>query len=152
MHEWDRGIIEAKFHREDTKAILHIPLSRWHVPDAILWLPNKIGVYSVKSSYNTTRTLSREVLGLEESSGQIMGVWSGQSCGNSIYLIKLRCLDERYARIFCQLEKIWFVKELLRMVLVNSINKLLSQCFKFCGNVGWLKMFGLKAKYICRRV
>jgi len=69
VHEWDRGIIEAKFHREDTKAILRIPLSRRHVPDAILWLPNKIGVYSVKSSYNTSRTLSREVLGLEESSG-----------------------------------------------------------------------------------
>lgn len=68
MHEWDRGIIEAKFCREDAKAILRIPLSRRHVPDAISWLPNKIGVHSVKSSNNTARMLSREVNGLEESS------------------------------------------------------------------------------------
>ena len=42
-HEWDRGVLDAKFHRNDVEAILQIPLSRRHVPDTIIWLPNKNG-------------------------------------------------------------------------------------------------------------
>lgn len=61
MYEWVRGIIEGK-------AILHIFLSRRTIPDSILWLPNEIGVYSIKSSYNTAKMLSIEVNSLEESS------------------------------------------------------------------------------------
>ena len=68
VHDWDRGVLAAKFHREDVEAILRVPLSRRQVPDAIMWLPNKNGVYSVKSCYHMARLLSQEVGGLEESS------------------------------------------------------------------------------------
>ena len=68
-HEWDQGVLDAKFHRNDVEAILQIPLSRRHVPDTIMWLPNKNGAYSVKSGYHMARTISREVRGREESSG-----------------------------------------------------------------------------------
>ena len=68
-HGWDRGVIGRKFHREDADAICHIPLSRRSIPDLLVWLPNKNGVYSVKSSYYIARGLSRERDGMEESSG-----------------------------------------------------------------------------------
>ena len=62
-------MIGRKFHRKDADAICHIPLSRRSIPDLLVWLPNKNGVYSVKSSYYIARGLSRERDGMEESSG-----------------------------------------------------------------------------------
>ena len=61
-------MIGRKFHREDADAICRIPLSRRSIPDLLVWLPNKNGVYSIKSSYHITRGLSRERDGMEESS------------------------------------------------------------------------------------
>ena len=42
-HGWDRGLVGVKFHREDAKAILRIPLSHRNIPDSIVWLPIKMG-------------------------------------------------------------------------------------------------------------
>lgn len=64
-HDWDCGVIATNFHRDDVEAIVRVPLSRRHIPDAIMWLPNKNGEYSVKSSFQ-----SKEDCGLGESSGR----------------------------------------------------------------------------------
>lgn len=58
-----------KFHREDAEAILRIPLSQSNIPNSLVWLPNKDGVYMVKSGYFIARGLSSEMDGREESSG-----------------------------------------------------------------------------------
>ena len=68
--DWDRGVLTTKFHRKDMEAIIKIPLSRRQVPDSIMWLPNKKGIYMVKSRYHMARLLSQEVDGLEGSSGR----------------------------------------------------------------------------------
>jgi len=60
-------VLVAKFHRDDVEAILWVPLSGRHVSDAIMWLPNKSGVYSMKYGYHMARMISREVGGWEES-------------------------------------------------------------------------------------
>lgn len=62
-------MLDAKFHRYDVEALLQIPLSRRHVLDTIMWLPNKNGAYSVKSGNHMATMISREVGGREESSG-----------------------------------------------------------------------------------
>ena len=52
---WRRDFTVANFHKEDADAILRIPLSHRHTPDAILWLHNERGVYYVKSGYHVAR-------------------------------------------------------------------------------------------------
>ena len=70
-------MIREKFSRDDTEAIIRIPLSRRDVPDTVVWLPNKDGVYSVRLGYGIARLLSKETNGMEESSsGQNRGlIW-----------------------------------------------------------------------------
>ena len=68
-HEWDRGLIGAKFTREDVEAILHILLSRRDRRDSVVWLPNEDGVCSVKSGCCIARLLSRAMNGMEGSFG-----------------------------------------------------------------------------------
>lgn len=59
-HDWDRGFLAANFHREDVDAIARVPLSRRYVSEALMWLPNKKGKYSVKSGYNLRRIVEWE--------------------------------------------------------------------------------------------
>ena len=47
------------FEKEDAKAICRIPLSRRYVEDSIVWLPNKKGLFTIKSAYKVTRELMR---------------------------------------------------------------------------------------------
>lgn len=54
--------------QKDMEAILQVPLSRRQAPNAIMWLPNKNGVFLVKSCYHMTRLLSQKVGGSKESS------------------------------------------------------------------------------------
>ena len=68
VHEWDWGLIREKFFGDDEEAILHIPLSKRDVPDTIVWLPNKDGIYSVKSRYYIAGLLAKEMNGIEGSS------------------------------------------------------------------------------------
>ena len=68
VHEWDRGLIRENFSRDDADAILRIPLSRRDVPDKIVWLPNKDGLYSIKSEYYIVGLLAKEINGMEGSS------------------------------------------------------------------------------------
>ena len=51
------------------EAILRLPLSHIHAPDAIVWLHNKRGVYSVKSGYNVARQVFKTEVWAESSSG-----------------------------------------------------------------------------------
>ena len=46
---WDRELITAKFHKEDTEAILRIPLCRRYAPDFLFWFHTKSGEYTVRS-------------------------------------------------------------------------------------------------------
>lgn len=75
--EWDRELIEAKFHREDAEAILCLPLSRRHASDLLIWLHTKNGEYSVRSGYHVARELSRQESNKGESSRADYGglVW-----------------------------------------------------------------------------
>ena len=45
------------FYKEDAEAICRIPLSRRDVDDSILQLPNKKGLFTVKSAYKVARVL-----------------------------------------------------------------------------------------------
>ena len=47
------------FYKEDAEAICRIPLSRRDVDDSILQLPNKKGLFIVKSTYKVARELLR---------------------------------------------------------------------------------------------
>ncbi|XP_023873343.1 uncharacterized protein LOC111985934 [Quercus suber] len=70
---WDREMVEAKFHRSDAEAILHIPLSHRYVPDMIYWLHTKDGEYSVKSGYHIARLISKQDADVGESSREVTG-------------------------------------------------------------------------------
>ena len=50
----------TSFHREDAEAICKIPLSHRHVPDSVLWLHNRKGVYSVRFDYHVARRVMRK--------------------------------------------------------------------------------------------
>ena len=57
---WDRHLIETKFQKGDAEAILRIPLSRRMVADSLFWIPNRDGVYSVKSGYRVACKIMKE--------------------------------------------------------------------------------------------
>ena len=74
---WRRDFIVAKFHKEDADAILRIPLSHRHTQDAIVWVHNKRGVYSVKSGYHVAKQSLKNEDWAECSSGpKGSQVWS----------------------------------------------------------------------------
>ena len=74
---WRRDFIGAKFHKEDVNAILQIPLSHRHTQDAIVWLLNKRGVYSVKSGYHVAiQSLNKEDWAECSSGPKGSQVWS----------------------------------------------------------------------------
>nr|XP_023894814.1 uncharacterized protein LOC112006735 [Quercus suber] len=66
---WNREIIMSKFHKEDAKAILRIPLSRRLVVDSMVWLHTARGVYSVKSGYYVATQVLRGADWIESSRG-----------------------------------------------------------------------------------
>ncbi|KAL4637806.1 hypothetical protein ACB092_03G102900 [Castanea dentata] len=68
IKEWDKELIEAKFHRDDAEAILCMPLFRRLASDLIIWLHTKNGEYSVRSGYHVARELSRQEGSKGESS------------------------------------------------------------------------------------
>ena len=68
---WRRDLILAHFHKDDAEAILRLPLSYRHVPNAIVWLHNKKGVYSVKSGYHVARRVFKTEDWVESSAGPI---------------------------------------------------------------------------------
>ena len=59
LHIWRNGEVMATFHREEAEAICQIPLSRRDVNDAIIWLHNSKGVFTVKSAYHVARNLGK---------------------------------------------------------------------------------------------
>ena len=67
-HEWDRVLIREMFSREEAEAIIRSPLSKRDVPDSVVWLPNKDGVFSIKSGYAIARLLTKETDGIVGSS------------------------------------------------------------------------------------
>ena len=59
--QWDKDLICLAFQRFDAEAILRIPLSRRYVPDVLVWMYNKNGIYLVRLGYHTARMLLKEV-------------------------------------------------------------------------------------------
>ena len=55
---WD--IIMERFNREDAEAICKIPLSHKRVTDAVVWLHNKDGNYSVRSGYRVAKKVLKK--------------------------------------------------------------------------------------------
>ena len=55
LHLWRSDFIMEMFEKEDAEAICRILLSRRYVEDSIVWLPNKKGLFTVKSAYKVTR-------------------------------------------------------------------------------------------------
>lgn len=51
LHSWRSDFIMDMFEKDDAEAICRIQLSRRYEKDAIVWLHNKKGVYTVKSAY-----------------------------------------------------------------------------------------------------
>ena len=58
--QWNRDFIDMVFNKYDDEAIYRIPLSRRCVPNVMVWLHNKNGLYSVKSGYQIARILLKE--------------------------------------------------------------------------------------------
>lgn len=69
LHLWKTNQIMEMFEKEDAEAICRIPLSRRNVEDSIVWLPNKKGLFTVKSAYEVARELMRGENVAESSSG-----------------------------------------------------------------------------------
>lgn len=67
-HDWDWGKVGGILHREETKTILCISLSKQLLADSIVWLPKKDEGYSVRSGYFTARKVQKETPGFEECS------------------------------------------------------------------------------------
>ena len=66
---WNRELIMTKFHKEDAKAILRIPLSRRQIVDSVMWLHTTRGIYSVKLGYYMATQMLREADWAESSRG-----------------------------------------------------------------------------------
>ena len=66
------------FQRFDAEAIFRIPLSRRYVPDVLVCLHNKNGIYLVRSGYQTARMLLKEASCVGESSVPVLinQVWA----------------------------------------------------------------------------
>ena len=58
------------FNREDAEAICKIPLSDRRVADAMVWLHNKEGAYTVRSRYHVARKLLSEWAEISTGAGQ----------------------------------------------------------------------------------
>ena len=69
LHVWRGDMIMTLFHRDDAAAITKIPLSRRAVSDSIIWLHNKNGMFSFKSTYKVARRMRSEGSRAESSGG-----------------------------------------------------------------------------------
>ena len=69
LHCWRRELINSLFHTDVAKAICKIPLSHRHVPDILLWMYNKNGMFSVKSAYRVAVQIQKGEEWTENSSG-----------------------------------------------------------------------------------
>ena len=69
LHCWRRELITSLFHTDDAEAICSIPLSHRHVPDILLWMYNKNGMFSVKSAYRVAVQIQKGEKWAENSSG-----------------------------------------------------------------------------------
>ena len=55
LHAWRIDVIMSLFHKDDVEAICRIPLSQRSISNSIIWLHNKNGKFSVKSTYKLAR-------------------------------------------------------------------------------------------------
>ena len=57
------------FHREDDAVITKIPLRRKAISNSIIWMHNKHGKFSIKSTYKVARRMRGEGSWAESSGG-----------------------------------------------------------------------------------
>ena len=69
LHIWRNEEVMDTFHREEVEAICQIPLSRRDVNDAIIWLHNSKGLFTVKSAYHVARKLQNDGFRVGTSGG-----------------------------------------------------------------------------------
>ncbi|KAK9998230.1 hypothetical protein SO802_017833 [Lithocarpus litseifolius] len=69
LHCWRRELITSVFHTDDVEAICRIPLSHRYVPDILVWMHNKNGLFSVKSAYRLAVQILKGEEWTESSSG-----------------------------------------------------------------------------------
>ncbi|KAL0009208.1 hypothetical protein SO802_010710 [Lithocarpus litseifolius] len=69
LHCWRRELITSVFHIDDAEAICRIPLSHRYVPDILVWMHNKNGLFSVKSPYRLAVQILKGEEWTESSSG-----------------------------------------------------------------------------------
>ena len=76
LHSWRSDLIMEMFEKEDA-TICKIQLSRRYVEDSIVWLHNKKGVFTVKSTYKVAREVMRGGNVAESSRGCVgKRVWA----------------------------------------------------------------------------
>ena len=110
LHAWRFEIIMDMFEKEDAESICRIKLSRRHVVDIMIWLHQKKGMFTVKSTYKLAREVLRGGRVAESSKGCTgKGIWStlwkfripnkikvfGWRACNDILLTKLYLLKRR---------------------------------------------------------
>ena len=59
LHVWRSDVVMSKFQMEDAEAVCRNPLSQRNVPNSIIWLHNKNGMFTVKSAYKVARKILR---------------------------------------------------------------------------------------------
>ena len=59
---WNIELVKESFCLVDADAILDIPLSRRNMEDKLMWLPDPLGQFTIKSAYN----VAREEIGREK--------------------------------------------------------------------------------------
>lgn len=85
LNRWRCDLIMTNFHREDTKAICRIPLSRRSVSDLVVWLQNKNGMYLIRSGYHVARKVMRKENWVESLRGPV-----GQQVWKNIWKLQVR--------------------------------------------------------------
>ena len=71
---WDREFVMQHFNWEDGEAILHVPLSRRVINDALFWTFTKLRDYTMRSGYHVAQQVQKEANWVECSNGVVRGV------------------------------------------------------------------------------
>jgi len=113
----------AAFHREDTEAILHIPLSYRLVSDGMIWLHTKNGEYTVRSGYHIAQLILKQGKDLGESSKVEGGSHVWAKFWKMKVPNKIRVFAWRTCQNILPTVRIYFVGKWLWMATVNDVTR-----------------------------
>nr|XP_023924674.1 uncharacterized protein LOC112036081 [Quercus suber] len=138
---WNREIIMSKFHKEDAKAILRIPLSRRLVMDSMMWLHTAREVYSVKSGYYVATQCSSLGAIIHNENGEVMGAMSakGPQVRDNIEVEVLACRRALEFAIDIGFLELWVEVKLVKKDANGVAHSLARFAKTIVEDIFWLK-------------